>query len=647
MSGDLDFGPFLILGEEALARLRAAATPVRFTPGEALVREGEVADAAYALTSGRVRVVSGQSLRTLATLSAPVLVGELAVLTGEPRTATVVATAQVRGLRVPSAALLAAVAEDTAFAAGMEEVARLRLGHNFLRRSSPFADLPSGAIDELAARLRPVSFAPGEVLIRHGERGDDSYLVRRGEVEVVRGEGPNERVISTLGPGSFVGEVSALTGAPRSATVRAKTAVHAFRLSADDVRPVVRRHKVLVDRLETSMQARHAPRRVGTAVVSAAPDDPSAVILRDDRTGTYLRLTREAFAIYEDLDGEQTLRELTLRHFERTGALDPHAVFTTIATLQSAGLVSAPRIASEESTGRVARTLELLLASRAELRDADPLAVKLYRIFRPAFTPVGAGVAVALGIMGLAALATVFREATPADFGLGGIVIAFVALFLAGIGHETAHALAAKAEGRRVGRAGLGLLWFTPVIYVDTSDAWLIDRKRRALVNAAGPLFNFGLAGLLGLVAAVTTDRVQDLAIWLAFVNLVSIVFNLSPLLEFDGYYVLSDLANVNALRRKSLRFAFRDLVARPRRPRSRLESGFLVYSAAALVYVLAVTYVVMTGVPSLVDGILAERAEEPIRQFIGLVAALALAALTVGPFVGEVRAARAEKLAG
>jgi hypothetical protein len=71
------------------------------------------------------------------------------------------------------------------------------------------------------------------------------------------------------------------------------------------------------------------------------------------------------------------------------------------------------------------------------------------------------------------------------------------------------------------------------------------------------------------------------------------------------------------------------------------------VYSAAALLYVLAVTYVVMTGVPNLVDGILAERVEEPVREFIGLVAALALAALTVGPFVGEVRAARAEKLAG
>src|SRR5437870_3119748 len=112
----LDFGPFLLLNDEARARLRAATTRVRFAPGDKLVREDEPADAAYALATGRVRVLAGQDLRTLATLSAPVLVGELAVLSGEPRTATVVATAMCTGVRIPAEALRSALAEDAAFA---------------------------------------------------------------------------------------------------------------------------------------------------------------------------------------------------------------------------------------------------------------------------------------------------------------------------------------------------------------------------------------------------------------------------------------------------------------------------------------------------------------------------------------------------
>src|SRR2546428_8272983 len=91
----LDFGPFLLLNDEARARLRAATTRVRFSPGDELVREDELADAAYALATGRVRVLAGRDLRTLATPSAPGLVGELPVPSGQPRTAAGLATPTV------------------------------------------------------------------------------------------------------------------------------------------------------------------------------------------------------------------------------------------------------------------------------------------------------------------------------------------------------------------------------------------------------------------------------------------------------------------------------------------------------------------------------------------------------------------------
>ena len=84
-----------------------------------------------------------------------------------------------------------------------------------------------------------------------------------------------------------------------------------------------------------------------------------------------------------------------------------------------------------------------------------------------------------------------------------------------------------------------------------------------------------------------------------------------------------------------------------PRRPQSRLETGFLAYSGAALVYVVAVAALALTGVPRFVSGILEGRVDEPVRGLVGLAAALALTALTIGPFIGEVLAARTEKAAG
>lgn len=637
VTNPFDFGPFLALTEASRARLLASSGRVRYPAGKAIVREGEEPDFAYTVVAGRVRVTAGDPPVLLAVPSAPHLVGDMAVLSGQRRNATVTALSEVRAYRIHRNLLRELADAEPEFGRQLAAFAQLRVGNNFLRTSSPFAELPAASIEALAAKMEAATFGEGEILLREGERGDDAYLIRSGEVDVLRGE----RHVATLGASSFVGEVSALTGKERTATVRARTAVSAFRLRADDVRPIVRKHQDVVARLEGTMQARHIPHRAGEVVIAPAPDDPRAVLLRDAGGSTYLRVTRDALAIYEDIDGERTLKDLALRHFERTGALDPTGVFATVATLQAAGFVTAPRIASDEPDARVLRVLDLVLAPRFELRDADRLAARLYSITRPLFTRVGSFIVLTVGGAGLIALAAVFRQSSPGDFGVLGIVVAFVGLLLAGVGHEIAHAIATKAEGRRVGKAGIGLLWFTPVVYVDTSDAWLIPAVRRIRVNAAGPLFNFAFAGACGLFAFVLRDRAQDVAVWLAAANLVAVAFNLSPLLEFDGYYVLEDLTNVNALRRKSLHYVFGDLLSHPRRPASRLERGFIAYAAAALLYVVVMSAVVLAGIPALVNGTLAGRLAPQLLPIVGGALALVMAAMMVMPFVAEVLAAR------
>ena len=639
--GALDFGPFLSLAPEVRARLLAAGAATRFAPGETIVREGDPPGDVIVLSAGRARIMTGDRLRTLATIAAPALIGEMAVVLDQPRNATAVATAPSAGTRIPKDALVAVIAREPAFAHELRAFADLRAATNFLRRDSPFADLPSEAIADVAAHLVPASFESGEAILRQGERADDAFLLRSGEVEVVHLQDGVERVVGHGVAGAFLGEISVLTGAARSATARAVTPVRAFRISGEDVRAIVKRYRQVVARLESAMQAKHAPRPSAVVRVLPAPDDATSVILHDPKGGTYLRLSAEGLAIYEDLDGDRSLRELAMRHAERTGLDDPATVFATVAALQAAGLVTTPRIAGDEPDARVMRVLDLVLAPRLELRDADALAGTLHRVLRPVFSRPGAFGALVVGIIGAIALARSVRQASPDDFGLGGLLVAFAGLTLAGLGHEAAHAIATKAEGRRVGRAGIGLLWFTPVIWVDTSDAWFIGRTRRAVVNAAGPLFNFALAGALGILAAVSTGRVQDLAVWLAIANLVSVAFNLSPLLEFDGYYVLSDLVNVNALRRKALRFVFADLAGHPRLPHSRLETGFLGYTVAATLYVLAMTVIVLTGVPGIVAGIVPPTMGSTVEVLAGAGVALALVMLLVGPFFMEIAAAR------
>ena len=97
-----------------------------------------------------------------------------------------------------------------------------------LRLDPLFAPLPLTALDLLAERMTPVSYAAGDALMRKGDRGEEYVLLASGEVEV-SDEG---RILGTANRGEGVGEIALLYDVPRTATVTARTAVEAFRIDS-------------------------------------------------------------------------------------------------------------------------------------------------------------------------------------------------------------------------------------------------------------------------------------------------------------------------------------------------------------------------------------------------------------------------------
>ena len=93
---------------------------------------------------------------------------------------------------------------------------------NILAQNPLFSTLPQGELENLASNLIRIDVPPGSILIHEGERGDFFYIIRTGQVEIVKDLGTeNERVLDTHGSGDFVGEMGLLNpDGLRTASVR-------------------------------------------------------------------------------------------------------------------------------------------------------------------------------------------------------------------------------------------------------------------------------------------------------------------------------------------------------------------------------------------------------------------------------------------
>jgi small-conductance mechanosensitive channel/CRP-like cAMP-binding protein len=91
-----------------------------------------------------------------------------------------------------------------------------------LRGVDFLATMPQPLLERLAGTSQTCRFGPGETVIRQGDEGHELFILREGEVSVIVGRsGGSQAEVARLGPGKFIGEMSLMTGEPRSATVQA------------------------------------------------------------------------------------------------------------------------------------------------------------------------------------------------------------------------------------------------------------------------------------------------------------------------------------------------------------------------------------------------------------------------------------------
>lgn len=325
---------------------------------------------------------------------------------------------------------------------------------------------------------------------------------------------------------------------------------------------------------------------------------------RGDRgAGTYLRLEADDVALLELMDGTRTVAEILLAHLERRGVLAVDRLARLTAALAANGFFGEerPRIYERLARRRAMRDplvraslwlRRLITWDIARWRNADIAVERVYRWGgRLAFTPVGAAVTGLICAAGIVAWISEVRAGRHAlvtvdgSFVLG--ILALIGLQVLSISvHEAGHALAIRHHGRRVRQLGLAVYYVFPCVYVDATDMSMSGRRARVVVALAGPIGGLTVGALCAFVAATDAGLVGGLAFKAASLFLFQFALNLMPILDLDGYQVLSDVLDAPMLRQRAIAFARGSVVRKLRRRErwSRGEIGLALYGVFAIV---------------------------------------------------------------
>lgn len=194
------------------------------------------------------------------------------------------------------------------------------------------------------------------------------------------------------------------------------------------------------------------------------------------------------------------------------------------------------------------------------------------------------------------------------------LAMMWITLIVLKLVHEFGHAYACKHFDGYVPEMGVYLIVFTPCAYVDASACWGFTRKRDRLIVCLGGMYVESICAALAVLIWTMTGpgRVHDLAYnVICLAGVVTVLFNINPLMRFDGYYVLSDLLEIPNLRQRSTRYVSniaKRILLSVRTPAPSggigLRSILLTFGVAAILYRVAIMVGIATVVAIKIPGV-------------------------------------------
>ncbi|PYI73223.1 MAG: hypothetical protein DMF02_01510, partial [Verrucomicrobia bacterium] len=165
---------------------------------------------------------------------------------------------------------------------------------SILRAEPLFESLSEEQLDHVVQEARLKLFGRGEPVIEEGAEGDSMFVMLRGAANVFVSKNGSRIRVATLGEGDCFGEMSLLTGEPRSATVRADGDCYVMEIGKPVMAELLRDAPSYLEKLSELL----AQRKMETeGILKEAPNTGEQVLKQRQYTATFLNRLRTFFEL--------------------------------------------------------------------------------------------------------------------------------------------------------------------------------------------------------------------------------------------------------------------------------------------------------------------------------------------------------------
>ncbi|HQY34945.1 MAG TPA: cyclic nucleotide-binding domain-containing protein, partial [Pseudomonadota bacterium] len=220
-------------------------------PGEVLFQRNDYTNTFYTIVDGEVFVQLDGNRQV--GLRRGEFFGEMSLISGRRRSATVVAGNNCVLIETPRRSMIRLIASVEAVKRDIDRV--------FIARAIQTRFAPEASYEQIADVVESATiqrYKAGDVVFNEGEAGDCLHLVRVGSLTISRTIGGKEVVLSYVPAGNYVGEMALLGEGKRTATAKAAIATETVRLDGAAFKKLVQRNPVLRLRLQAEYRQRTA-----------------------------------------------------------------------------------------------------------------------------------------------------------------------------------------------------------------------------------------------------------------------------------------------------------------------------------------------------------------------------------------------------